>query len=89
VIPATTTDPDVRGLMSAIPDGAGNVVTSMIRKRKRVTLPPVLFTNRRRIDNVPNVELFAGSLVKSRTAFGGAVVLRFASSEFAVNVLLR
>src|SRR5262245_43633520 len=40
----TTTVVEVRGRRSAIPDGAGNVVTSITRKRSRVTLPPVLLT---------------------------------------------
>src|SRR5262245_47829564 len=67
VIPGTTTATDVRGRRSAMPDGAGNVVRSMIRKRSRVIGAPKMFTNRRRIESVPNVELFASSLVKSRT----------------------
>src|SRR3954465_12061914 len=58
----TTTAVDVRGRRSAIPEGAGNVETSMIRKRRRVTLPPVLLTIVRRMSSVPNVELLAGSL---------------------------
>ena len=62
---------DVRGRKSAIPDGAGNVVTSTTRNRSRVMLPPVLLTMVRRMSNVPKVELFGGSLVKSRTRFGG------------------
>src|SRR5262245_41421544 len=71
VIPDTTTATEVRGLKSAMPDGAGKVVRSITRNRNRVTLPPVLFTNLRRIEIVPKVELLAGSLVKSRTRFGG------------------
>src|SRR5262245_39102522 len=63
----TTTVGDVRGRRSAKPDGAGKVVRSMTRKRRRVTLPPVLLTMERRISSVPKVELFGGSLVKSRT----------------------
>src|SRR5262245_10774772 len=39
--PETTTATDVRGRRSAKPDGAGNVVRSMTRKRSRVTMPPV------------------------------------------------
>src|SRR5258705_10670104 len=53
LMPATATDPEVRGLRSAKPDGAGNVVTSITRKRQRVTLPPVLFTILLRILMVP------------------------------------
>src|SRR6185295_6600668 len=39
----TTTAVDVRGRRSAMPLGAGNVVRSTTRHRRRVTLPPVLF----------------------------------------------
>src|ERR687891_1066545 len=39
----TTTAVEVRGRRSAMPEGAGNVVRSMTRQRRRVTLPPVLF----------------------------------------------
>src|SRR6185369_4607633 len=38
----TTTAVDVRGRRSAMPLGAGKVVISMMRNRRRVTLPPVL-----------------------------------------------
>src|SRR6185436_15780011 len=89
VMPATTTRVDVLGRMSAMPDGAGNVVMSMTRKRRRVTAPPVLLTKRRRRSSVPNVELFAGSLVKSRTRFGGLLDDTFASSRFVVKLALR
>src|SRR4029078_12196515 len=54
-----------------MPLGAGKVVRSTTRKRKRVTFPPVLLTTVLRISNVPNVELLGGSEVKSRTRFGG------------------
>src|ERR1043165_3628762 len=67
----TTTAVEVRGRKSAMPLGAGNVVRSTTRNRKRVTFPPVLLTTVRRISSVPNVELFGGSDVKSRTRFGG------------------
>ena len=67
----TTTPVEVLGLRSANPLGAGNVVRSTIRKRSRLKLPPLLFTSFRRTSNVPNVELLAGSEVKSRTMFGG------------------
>src|SRR6185369_5138727 len=67
----TTTAVEVRGRKSAMPLGAGNVVRSSTRKRKRVTFPPVLFTTVLRISNVPKVELLGGSEVKSRTRFGG------------------
>src|SRR5882724_7449510 len=72
LIPAAKTGPEVRGLRSAILGGtAGKVVTSIMRKRNRVTLAPVLLTHRRRMERVPKVELFAGSVVRSRTRFGG------------------
>src|SRR4030095_6522448 len=45
LMPATTTAPEVLALMSAIPEGAGKVVISIIRKRSEVMLPPVLLTN--------------------------------------------
>src|ERR1051325_11568319 len=67
----TTTAVDVRGRRSAMPLGAGNVVRSITRKRKRVTFPPVLLVTVLRISNVPNVELLGGSEVKARTRFGG------------------
>src|SRR5262245_25694534 len=89
VMPDTTTATEVRGLRSAKPDAAGNVSRSMILKRSRVTEPPVLFTHRRRIESVPNVELFAGSLVKSRTRFGGALEAIFASTKRDPKPLLR
>src|SRR5258705_3557602 len=38
LMPATTTDVDVLGLRSAIPDGARQVATSITPKRNRVTL---------------------------------------------------
>src|SRR6201999_3730629 len=62
---------DVRGRRSAVPEGAGNVVMSMTRKRRRVTGKLVLLTILLRRSSVPKVELFAGSLVKSRIRFGG------------------
>jgi hypothetical protein len=44
--------------------GAGDVVTSKIRKRRRVTFPPVLFVNLRRSESVPLLPL------PVRTPFG-------------------
>src|SRR5687768_16567976 len=67
----TTTAVEVRGRKSAMPLGAGNVVMSITRNRRRVTLPPVLLVMVLRISRVPKVELLAGSEVKSRTRFGG------------------
>src|SRR5690242_14236980 len=85
----TTTDVDVRGLKSAMPLGAGNVVRSTTRKRRRVTLPPVLLTTVRRMSRVPNAELFGGSDVKSRTRFGGEVAAAQTSSKFTANDAFR
>src|ERR1044071_4420625 len=67
----TTTAVEVRGRKSAMPLGAGKVVRSITRQRKRVTFPPVLLVTVLRISSVPNVELLGGSEVKSRTRFGG------------------
>src|ERR1043165_10004331 len=47
----TTTAVDVRGRKSAMPLGAGNVVRSITRKRRRVTLPPGLLPTARRMSN--------------------------------------
>src|SRR3989344_5426105 len=66
----TTTLEDVRGRRSAVPDGAGNVVRSMILNRSRVRSPPLVLVKVRRTSSVPKVELLAGSLVKSRTELG-------------------
>src|SRR6185369_648003 len=85
----TTTDVEVRGRKSAIPLGAGKVVRSTTRKRKRVTLPPVLFTTVRRMSNVPNVELLGGSDVKSRTRFGGDAAATQISRRFTAKDALR
>src|SRR6185369_5903164 len=85
----TTTAFEVRGRKSAIPLGAGNVVRSTIRKRKRVTFPPVLFTIVLRTSKVPNVELFGGSEVKSRTRFGGDTAATQMSSRFTAKDALR
>src|SRR5262245_21881265 len=70
----TTMLPEVRGRKSAVPDGAGNVVRSMMRTRMRVMLPPVELVKRLRTEIVPNVELLAGSEVKSRTMLGDTLV---------------
>src|SRR5262247_2180015 len=69
----TTTVVEVRGRRSAMPLGAGNVVRSTIRKRRRVTLPPVLLMIDLRMSKVPKVELLGGSEVKSRTRLGADV----------------
>ena len=54
-----------------------------------MTAPPVLFTNLRRMDSVPKVELFGGSEVKSRTRFGGLIAATFASRKLATIKPLR
>src|SRR6185503_5913409 len=85
----TTTAVEVRGRKSAMPLGAGNVVRSITRKRKRVTFPPVLFTTVLRMSNVPNVELLGGSEVKSRTRFGGDAAPTQISRRFTANEAFR
>src|SRR5262245_11189116 len=85
----TTTVVEVRGRKSAMPLGAGNVVRSTMRNRRRVTLPPVLFTIVLRVSNVPKVELLGGSDVKSRTRFGGDCAATHVSSRFTENEALR
>src|SRR5678815_3635802 len=86
LMPATTTAPEVRGLRSAMPEGAGKVVMSIIRKRSEVMEAPVLFTNLLRREIVPNVEFWAGTLVKSRTRLGGLAFATVLSSKFSVIV---
>src|SRR6185369_3777170 len=85
----TTTDVEVRGRKSAIPLGAGKVVRSTTRKRKRVTFPPVLLTTVLRISKVPKVELLGGSEVKSRTRFGGDAGATHMSRKSTANDALR
>src|ERR1041384_3328518 len=85
----TTTAVEVLGRKSAMPLGAGNVVTSITRKRKRVTFPPVLLVTVLRISRVPKVELFGGSDVKSRTRFGGDVFEAQVSRRSALKEAFR
>src|SRR5215210_6514733 len=85
----TTTAVEVRGRKSAMPDGAGKVVMSMMRQRTRVTLAPVMFLTVRRTSSVPKVELLAGSLVKSGTRFGGEATAAHGSSGSKANEALR
>src|SRR5215470_11307360 len=85
----TTTVVDVRGRKSAMPLGAGNVVRSTTLHRRRLTFPPVLLTTVRRMSNVPNVELFGGSDVKSRTRFGGDPAATHVSRRFTAKDALR
>ena len=87
VIPVTVTFVDVNALISAIPPGTEMELISTIRNRSRVTLPPVLFTNRRLTESVPFAPFVTG--VRSRTRFGGAGPPKFESSSNAVIVLLR
>src|SRR4029079_18885555 len=85
----TTTAVEVRGRKSAMPLGAGKVVRSITRQRRRVTFPPVLLTTVRRISSVPKEELFGGSDVKSRTRFGGDAAATQISSRFAAKLAFR
>src|ERR1044072_3084083 len=48
LMPLTTNSVEVLGRRSAQPEGAGKVVLSMMRKRSRETLAPVLLTTRLR-----------------------------------------
>ena len=89
LIPLTTTSVDVLVRKSAIPDGAGKVVISMTRNLRRVTEAPVLFTTRRRISKVPNVELFGGSEVKFLTRLGGDAAEMVESSNNRPNDAVR
>src|SRR5215471_12328916 len=82
----TTTVLDVCGRRSAMPEGAGNVVRSMIRKRSRVTFPPVPLVNVRRMSRMPNV---LGPMDTSRTRLGAALDETHVSRSAAVIVLLR
>lgn len=81
VMPSTTIVAELRARRSAIPDGAGDVVRSMIRNRNSSKGSPVELESRRRSSSVPNVELFAGFEVKSRTRFGGLVADTFRSNK--------
>src|ERR1043166_1849147 len=85
----TTPAVDVRGRKSAMPLGAGKVVRSTTRHRRRVTFPPVLLVTVRRISKVPNVELFGGSEVKSRTRFGGEAAATHGSRRLTAKEALR
>src|SRR5262245_8139606 len=85
----TTTVVEVRGRKSAMPLGAGKVVMSITRHRRRVTFPPVLLVTVLRMSSVPKVELFGGSEVKSRTRFGGEAAATHVSRRFTANDALR
>src|SRR5919206_1679391 len=85
----TTTAVEVLGRKSAMPLGAGKVVRSITRNRKRVTFPPVLLTTVLRMSRVPKAELFGGSEVKSRTRFGGDPAAPHTSRRFTANEAFR
>ena len=68
----TTVSPIVLTRKSAKPPGGGKVVMLMTRNRNFVMGWPVLFTTLRRTVNVPKVELFPGSEVRSRLRLGYA-----------------
>jgi hypothetical protein len=88
--PTLASSTEVRKRKSAIPPpGLGNVVSSMMRNLSRVTFPPVLLTTRLRTFSVPNVDWFPGSLVKSRTRFGGDDDDTVPSSIFTAMVFRR
>src|SRR5690349_14585987 len=58
---------EVSARKSATPaPGDGNVVTSTMRNRKRVTLAPVVFCTRRLTTSVPKVPLVTGAKVRKR-----------------------
>src|SRR6185295_1384821 len=85
----TTIAVEVLGRKSAIPDGAGKVVMSVTLHRKRVTFPPVRFVTVLRISRVPNVELFAGSEVKSLTLLGDDEAFEQISSKSTPKLAFR
>ena len=67
--PLTMIGAELRARRSAAP-GVDGFVVLVMRKRSRVTPPPVLFVNLRRKSIVPKVELLTGSEVASRTVLG-------------------
>ena len=67
----------------------GTMQLTPVPNTVNVTLPPVLFVNVRRMSRVPNVELLAGSDVKSRTRFGGLAPPTQESRNVAGMELLR
>src|SRR6266545_433336 len=85
----TTTAVEVLGRRSAMPEGAGKVVRSITRQRRRVTFAPVLFVIVLRMSSVPKVELFTGSEVKSLTRLGGLEEATHGSSRLTGNDALR
>src|ERR1044071_7196471 len=87
VITTPGTSEDVKALRSAIPPGTETVLISTMRKRRRVTGAPVLFTKRRLTDSVPLAPFVTG--VKSRTRFGAGGAPMLLSSSNARIALLR
>ena len=83
----TTTAVEVRGRKSAMPLGAGKVVRSITRHRRRVTFPPVLLVTVLRISKVPKVELFGGSFVPLTVIHGDAEIFayRFGSCAYLTD----
>src|SRR2546423_1571521 len=77
----TTTSDEVLGRRSATPEMDGKVVISTMRKRSRVISAPVLLVKVVRTSTVPKVELLGGSMVGSRTKFGGASAAAHESSS--------
>src|SRR5438270_748463 len=83
--------PEVTARRSAVPEGAGAVETSMMRKRRRVTAWPVLFVTVRRMEIVPKGPSAALGVfgVGSRKRFGGSAEPAAGSSSESVTVSLR
>src|SRR4051812_19397124 len=86
-----TTSLDVIARRSAKPGvfAEGKVLTSMMRKRRRVTGEPVLLTKRRRMASVPFGDVLGGPAVKSRKRFGAEELPVVASKRNAPSLLLR
>src|SRR5262245_43545205 len=89
VMPLTVAFTEVNARRSARPAGTGNDVMSMMRKRNRVTAAPVLFVMRRLKATVPLFVFGGAESVKSRKRFGSIAAALVASSNTAVNGLLR
>src|SRR5438270_11424931 len=85
---ATGTVPDVIARRSAVP-GAGKVVKSTMRKRRRVTGAAVLFVTVRRMVRWPKGARVASELSKSRTRFGANAEPADGSSSETITVSLR
>ena len=57
---------EVSSRRSAMPTAGGNEVMSTARKRKRVTIVPVLFLKVRRMESVPSVAFVPGVVSRCR-----------------------